>query len=107
MAVGTKGPRQFQGLFDVIPFTATVDPASAGDDAESEVDITVAGAEIGDFVLFASGVDTQDVNVSAQVTAANTVTVVYTNVGGSTRDLASSTCKGVILKPKDNVFAEL
>lgn len=107
MAVGTKGPRQFQGLFDVIPFKATVNFASTLDGNEDASDVTVAGAELGDFVLVAPGIDVADMGLTAQVTAANTVTVQVWNNTGGTIDLASQTITGVVLKPKANVFADL
>lgn len=107
MAVGTKGPRQFQGLFDVIPFKATVDFASTLDGNEDASDITVAGAEVGDFVLIAPGADIADLGLTAQVTAANTVTAQIWNNTGGTINPASQTLTGVVLKPKANVFAEL
>jgi hypothetical protein len=44
---------------------------------------------------------------SASVIAANTVEIVIAHVGGDTTNLASSTWKGVVLKPTDNVFGPL
>lgn len=107
MAVGTKGPRQFQGLFDVIPFKATVNFASAVDGNESASDVAVAGAELGDFVLVSPGIDLTDMQLTGTVTAADVVSVVVSNSTGGTIDLASQTITGVVLKPKANVFAEL
>lgn len=106
MAVGTKGARQFQGLFDVIPFKATVDFASTLDGDEAASDITVTGAELGDIVLIAPGIDVTDMQLTATVTAADTVTAVVSNSTGGTINLASQTLTGVVLKPK-GVFDSL
>lgn len=106
MASAQKGARQFQGLFDTIPFKATVDFASAGDDTEAAADITVTGAELGDIVLIAPGVDVTDGQLTATVTAANTVTAVFSNVTGGAINLASQTLTGVVLSPK-GVFDSL
>lgn len=100
MAVGTENARQFHGLFDTIPFTATVDPGSAAAGAEVSGTITVTGAAVGDIVLLAPGVDLQTLLLSASVISANTVEWVLNNETGGTVDLASSTWKGVVLVPK-------
>lgn len=106
MAVGTKGARQFQGLFDVIPFKATVDPAAFVDNESQVGDITVPGAEVGDFVLITPGIDLQEGLIYAYVRAADTVEWVLAHVGGDTTNLASSTWSGIVLKPK-GVFDSL
>jgi len=86
-----------------ISVSTTWDPASIGDDAEAEVDVTVPGAKLGDMAFVSLEVDTQDLVISAAVTAANTVTVVLANTGGSARDLASHTVN-VKVVPKDAFF---
>jgi len=107
MAVGTQGARQFQGLFTVIPFKASVNFASTVDGNEAASDITVAGAALGDFVLIAPALDVIDMGLTAQVTAADTVTAQVWNNTGGTIDLAVQTFTGVVLKPNANVFAQL
>lgn len=100
MAVGRKGKKQFQDLFDeVIPFTATVDPGSAAAGAEVSGTITVTGAALGDFVELAPGVDLQTLLLSATVISADTVEWVLNNETGGVVDLASSTWKGIVKKP--------
>jgi hypothetical protein len=106
MASAPKAARQFQGIFDVIPFKATVDFGSVGDDAEDAANITVPGAALGDLVLIAPGVDVTDGQLTATVTAANTVTAVFSNVTGGAINLASQTLTGVVLSPK-GVFDSL
>lgn len=99
MASGRKGKKQFQDLFDeVIPFSATVDPAAFVDNESQVGDITVTGAEVGDLVLITAGVDLAEGVLSAYVRAADTVEWCIAHVGGDTTNLASSTWKGVVLK---------
>jgi len=107
MASGAPQRRQFQDVFsEVIPFTATVDPAAFVDDESQVVAITVTGAAVGDFVLVAPGVDMAEGIVSATVISANTVEVVIAHVGGDTTNLASSTWNGVVLKPSALVTSQ-
>lgn len=108
MSVGTKAKRQFRGLFgEVIPFKATVDFASTLDGNEDASDVTVTGAAVGDFVLVAPGADVADLGLTAQVTAANVVTVQIWNNTGGTIDPASQTITGVVIKPNGNLFDSL
>jgi len=102
MAVGRQGARQFQDLFDVIPFTVTVDPASHIDGAGETIAITVTGAALGDLVLLGPGADMLDLLYTASVTAADTVSLRIQNESTVTRDVASSTWNGLVLKPKGN-----
>lgn len=99
MASSRNERRQFQDIFDsVIPFSATVDPAAFSDDESQVGDITVTGAEVGDLVLIAPGVDMAEGVLTAYVRAANTVEWVIAHVGGDTTNLASSTWKGFVFK---------
>jgi len=107
MAVGTKGSRQFQGLFETIPFKATVNFASAADAETQAVEVTVEGAELGDLVLAALGVDVADLTFDAQVTAADTVTCTVNNNTGGAVDLASTTVTGIVFKPTQGVYPSL
>ena len=92
--------RQFQDVFpDVITKSATIDLGSAGDGDEVASDVTVPGAALGDFVLVSCGVDVVDGQITATVTAANTVTVVLSSSTGGAVDLASTTYKIVVLSP--------
>lgn len=106
MAVANKGARQFQALFDTIPFKATVNMGSAADAGFAAANIAVPGAAMGDLVMVAFGVDVVDVGVSAQVTAADVVTVTVDNNTGAAVDLAPTTVTGIVLKPK-GVFNSL
>lgn len=104
MAVGADRSRQFRGIWkSALPFTATVDFASALDGDESASDVTVTGAALGDLVLVSGSVDIVDLQLTATVTAANTVTVVVSNSTGGTVNLASQTITGVVLSWDDEV----
>lgn len=67
----------------------TYDPPSLADGAGAEVDITVTDALLGDTAEASFSLDTQGINVDAQVTATNLVTVRLQNETGSTVDLGS------------------
>jgi hypothetical protein len=104
-AIATNGGQQraqFQGLFDIIPFTFTFEEDSIAASAASTADIVVTGAALGDFVLIAPSIDTVSVKLSAFVSAANQVTVVAENleVSDANTTLATvATHNGLILKP--------
>ena len=104
---GEKGPKQFQGLFDVIPFKFSGDDDSLAAQVAGQCDVAVAGAEVGDFVLVAPAADLVNLILTAWVASAGVVTVQTFNVEGtdaSTALAANPAFKGVVLKPKANVF---
>jgi len=73
---------------------STVNFASVADADTDGTDVTVQGAALGDMVLGISlAVDVVDLNVTADVTAANTVTVSLGNNTGGAVDLASTTVR--------------
>lgn len=101
--------KQFQGLFSVIPFTFTLEEDSVAAQTAAQADITVPGAEFGDFVLLAAPVDLAGGILLAQVQAADTVTVTFYNLEGTDANttLATAvTCRGVVLKTRDEVWAD-
>ena len=83
---------------DVLTGSATWDPSSIGDGDEQATGITVAGAELGDFVMASISVDIGDMVLDAQVTAADTVTCVLANNTGGAVDLGSSTASVLVVK---------
>ena len=108
--VGSKGPKQFQGVFDVIPFKVTLTDATLPAGTSSQVDITVPGVELGDIVLIGAPVDLSAGILVAQAQAADTVTVTFHNSddGAANTTLAAGiACNGLVLKPKSNVYDEL
>ena len=71
--------------------SAAVDLPSIPAGSGAWVQVTVAGAELGDFVTASLEPADRDIAVSAQVTAANTVTVWARNHGAGPIDLAAGT----------------
>jgi hypothetical protein len=68
------------------------------DGDETATDITVEGANLGDFVLASFSLDVTDLTLTADVTAADTVTVVLANNTGAGVDLASGTVRVLVIK---------
>lgn len=71
--------------------SAVYDPASLADGVGASTTVTVTGAALGDEAAAAFSLSTQGIILSAQVTAANTVTVRFQNETGGLIDLASGT----------------
>jgi len=67
------------------------DAASMLDGNSEDEDITVTGASLGDFVQASFSLDLAGLQLTAAVTAADTVTTTLTNNTGGTIDLASGT----------------
>ena len=78
--------------------TTTWDPASIANGATEDKDMTYAGAALGDFVLVSFSLDVSGLELSAQVTATNTVTATLANHTGAAVNLASGTLKALVLK---------
>jgi hypothetical protein len=100
---GNVGPKQFQGLFTVIPFTATIEDDTLPAQTASAASITVTGAEVGDFVMVAAAADQASGILVGQVIAANTVEITFFNVEGTDANVSLATpvnMNGVVLKPK-------
>ena len=54
----------------------TKDWGSVSDGDEAAEEVTVTGAQLGDFALASMSIDTTDITLTATVTAADTVTVI-------------------------------
>ena len=91
-----------QTLFATLGFlsgTATWNIPSTVDNASATATVTVTGAALGDWVAAISGDgNLLGLNLSGQVTGANTVTVTAQNDTGSTQDPASMTIFALVLK---------
>ena len=83
---------------DVLVGSATWDAASIADGDELATNITIAGAELGDFVLVSLSIDVADLLLIANVTAANTVTAILANNTGGSVNLASATVNVLVIK---------
>jgi len=73
--------------------SATWDPGSILDGNEDATTVTVPGAKLGDFALASFSLDVSDLVLDANVTAADTVSVVLANNTGGTVDLSSGTLR--------------
>ena len=76
--------------------SATVDFASVADGNEEAANITVTGAALGDMVIASHNLDVQDLQLTADVTAANTVTCVVSS-SGDTVNLGSGTVRVLVI----------
>lgn len=97
------GPRQFQAVFDVIPFSVTITEDSVTAQVSSQADVAVPGAALGDFVLVAPKVDAAGLIPWGFVQAAGVVTVSVTNTEGTdaiTSLAGGVVFNGIVLKPK-------
>lgn len=73
--------------------SATWNPGAILDGNEEVTEVTVPGANLGDFAFASFSLDVADLTLSAAVTAANTVTVQLGNWTGGTLDLGSGTVR--------------
>ena len=76
----------------------TWDAGSIADGDEEAKEITVTGANLGDYVLASLSIDVADLVLSAQVTAAGTVTASLLNNTGGAIDLASATLYVMVIQ---------
>jgi len=70
---------------------ASWNPGSIAAGGKEAKDITVTGAALGDFAIASFSLDVEDLILNAQVTAADTVTVVLANNTGGAINLGSGT----------------
>ena len=83
---------QFNAVYPAIyGASATWDAGSIADGDEEVKEVTVKGAALGDVVECSLSIDVADLNLTGQVTAANTVTLQLNNNTGGAIDLASCT----------------
>lgn len=78
--------------------SAVVDPANVANGASTSGTITATGAALGDTAIATFSLSLQGMNLSAFVSAANTVTWVLTNNTGGALDLASGTMRVKVTK---------
>ncbi|MFM1566133.1 MAG: hypothetical protein ACKJRP_04325 [SAR86 cluster bacterium] len=78
----------------------TKDWGSVSDGDEAAEEVTVTGAQLGDFALASMSIDTTDITLTATVTAADTVTVILANNTGGSIDLGSGTLY-VMVMPRE------
>lgn len=99
--VSKRGREQFQGLFtDFWAVKATINADSLTTGTNDTDTVTVPGVALGDIVLGVSlGVDVAGMQVTAYVSAANTVTVVFNNITAGTVNLDSTSIKFMVGRP--------
>ena len=83
---------------DILSGSITWDASSIADGDEEAKELSVLGAELGDFVLSSLSADISDLVLSAEVTAADTVTAILANNTGGAVDLGSCTLNVLIVK---------
>ena len=92
----------------VLAGSVTKDWGSIADGNEEAQDVTVTGAALGDIVMASMSVDVADLQLTADVTAANTVTAVLSS-SGDTVDLASATLRVLVIPAAavDDIIADM
>jgi hypothetical protein len=102
------GRFQFQGLFKrVYTYVGAVDVASLADGAGASQTFTVTGVDPTQFDMVIGrsvGVSTAGISVTADVTAADTVTVRFQNESGGVLDLAATSIYLLVGRPSDQYF---
>ena len=100
-----QGNKQFQGAFsDMWAATLSVNPSSIAAGGEDTATFTIPNVALGDMVIgVATGVSltaSGEADVTAWISAANTLTVRITNLHATNAvDLAASTWKVLIARP--------
>ena len=82
-----KAKKMYVGLTG----SAVWDPSSIADGNEEAKEVTVTGAQLGDFAIASFSLDVEDLVLDAQVTAASTVTCILANNTGGAINLGSGT----------------
>lgn len=81
-----------------VKVTGTWNPSSIASGATTTTTLTVSGASLGDFTLASFSLSLAGLQLTSYVSAADTVTVVLSNLTGSAVDLASGTLAVLVLK---------
>ena len=92
----------------VLAGSATVDFGSIADGNEEATTITVTGAALGDIVMVSHSLDVSDLQLTADVTAANTVTAVISS-SGDTVNMGSGTVRVLVIPSAavDDIIANM
>ncbi len=101
VVVAKEGREQFQGIFEkVLEVRATINADSLSTGTNDIDTVAVPGVALGDMIIGCSlGVDAAGMQVTAYVSAANVVTVVFNNITAGTVNLAETTIKLLIGRP--------
>lgn len=88
--------------FQQLENSITFNPPSIANNAQTTTTITVPGAALGDYATASFSIDLQGVALAAQVSATDTVRVIFTNNTGGALDLGSATLRALVTR---RVFA--
>jgi len=83
-----------------VEVTATWNPDSIANGSSASTTVTVSGAALGDYAIVSFSLDLSGLTLSAYVSAANTVTVVLSNLTGAAVNLASGTVSVLVFKSR-------
>lgn len=97
-ATGAVSRQDSAETLQIIRATATIDPGNIVSPGQIAVTATVYGAVLGDHVSFSAPYDLQQLQGTAYVSAADTVTVMLRNGTGGAIDLASGTWSFIVFK---------
>ena len=85
-------------LNQMLTGSTTWNAGDIADGDEEAKDVTIVGAALGDYVLASLSIDVADLVLTAQVTAADTVTASLSNNTGGAINLASATLYVMVIK---------
>ena len=78
--------------------SVTWNPGNIVNGANDSTTVTVKGAALGDYAIASFSLDVQDLQLTADVTAADTATVILSNTTGGAINLASGTVRVKVFK---------
>lgn len=88
----------FTDLDRVLYNESTINPSSLADGAGETQQITIEGANLGDFVLVSTSYDLEDITVTGYVQSQDTVEIRIQNESGGTVNLGSGTWRALVIK---------
>ena len=80
--------------------STTWDPGSIANGGSATTTVTISGANLGDFSMASFSLGLQGLSLSSYISAANTVTVVLSNLTGAAVDLSSGTLRVLVLQSR-------
>lgn len=106
MAISLRGLGAFRDVFrEVFAYEGALDVSSLADGVGTTITASVPGVKLGDFILaWSLSVDVQGISVTANVSAADTVSFRFQNESGGTIDLAAATLRVVVAQRQAGVL---
>jgi len=93
-----KADSNINAIASALSASKAWDAGSIADGDEEALEVTVAGAALGDFVLCSLSVDVVDLALSGAVTATDTVTLVLSNNTSGAIDLGAATANVFVIQ---------